>query len=107
MQTEILEAAKGYLIENFGNLVSVGEIYFNGKNNTWNVKIIVKTPKGIIPVGEVVFDSKGDIIEVPTKETLLSILKTKLNEEKERVILKVHAKDLTEIKRVVKDVQVL
>ena len=107
MQTEILEAAKGYLIENFGNLASAGDIYFNGKNNTWNVKIIVKTPKGIIPVGEVVFDSKGDIIEVPTKETLLSILKTKLNEEKERVIIKVHAKDLPEIKRVVKDVQVL
>ncbi len=50
----------------------------NEWRHTWNVKIVVKTPKGIIPVGEVVFDSKGDIIEVPTKETLLSILKTKL-----------------------------
>gem|GEM_PF-6946697 len=55
-----------------------GEIGVNEWRHTWNVKIVVKTPKGIIPVGEVVFDSKGDIIEVPTKETLLSILKTKL-----------------------------
>jgi hypothetical protein len=70
-------------------------------------KIVVKTPKGIIPVSEVIFDSNGDIIEVPTKDTLLHILKTRLNEETERVILKVHAKDLMEIKRVVKDVQVL
>ena len=107
MQTEILEAAKEYLIENFGNFVSAGDIYFNRENNTWYVKIVVKTPKGIIPVGAVIFDSKGDIIDVPTKETLLQILKTRLTEEKERVILKVDAKDLTEIKRVVKDVQVL
>jgi hypothetical protein len=108
MQAEkILEAAKEYLIENFGNLVSAGDIYFNRKNNTWYVKIVVKTPKGIIPVSDVLFDSNGDIIEVPTKDTLLHILKTRLNEETERVILKVHAKDLMEIKRVVKDVQVL
>jgi hypothetical protein len=107
MQTEIVELAKEYLIENFGNLVSSGDIYFNRKNNTWHVKIVVKTPKGIIPVSEVIFDSKGNIIEVPTKDTLLRILKTRLNEETERVILTVHAKDLKEIKRVVKDVQVL
>ena len=100
-------AAKEYLIENFGNLVSAGDIYFNRKNNTWHVKIVVKTPKRIISVSEIIFDSKGDICEVPTKETLLHILKTRLSEEKERVILKVHAKDLTEIKQVVKDVQAL
>ena len=81
--------------------------YFNRANNTWYVKIVVKTPKGIIPVGEVLFNSKGDIIDVPTKEALLHILKTRLTDEKESVILKVHAKDLTAIKRVVKDVHVL
>jgi hypothetical protein len=107
MQTEILEAAKEYLMENVGNLVSAGDIYFNRANNTWYVKIVVKTPKGIIPVSEVIFNSKGDMIDVPTKETLLHILKTRLTEEKESVILKVHAKDLTAIKRVVKDVHVL
>jgi hypothetical protein len=51
-------------------------------------------------VSEVIFNSKGDMIDVPTKETLLHILKTRLTEEKESVILKVHAKDLTAIKRV-------
>lgn len=107
MQTEILEAAKEYLIENFGNLVSPGEIYFNQSRNTWNVQILVKTPKGIIPVGEVIFNLEGDIIEVPTKEVLLSILKTMLDEKKERMIPKVHSKDLTRIKRVVRDVQVI
>jgi hypothetical protein len=107
MQIKIFESAKEYLIENFGNLVSAGEVYFDKRNNTWNVKIAAKTPHGIIPVGELLFDFNGNLIEAPTKETLLSILKTKLNEERERVIIKVHAKDLPEIRRVVKDVHVL
>jgi len=37
--------------------------YFNRANNTWYVKIVVKTPKGIIPVSEVIFNSKGDMID--------------------------------------------
>ena len=75
------------------------------KNSMWNVKIVAKTPQGIFPVGELLFDSNGNLIEVPTKETVLNILKMKLNEE--RVIIKVHAKDLPEIRKVVKDVRVL
>jgi len=105
MQIKIFEWAKEYLIENFGNLVSAGEVYFDKKNGIWNVKIIAKTPQGIIPVGELLFDFNGNLIDVPTKESLLNILKTKLNEE--RVIIKVHAKDLPEIRKVVKDVHVL
>jgi len=105
MQIKIFESAKEYLIENFGNLVSAGEVYFDKKNGRWNVKIIAKTPRGIIPVGELLFDFNGNLIDVPTKESLLNILKTKLNEEK--VIIKVHAKDLPEIRKVVKDVHVL
>jgi hypothetical protein len=105
MQIKIFESAKEYLIENFGNLVSAGEVYFDKKNSMWNVKIVAKTPQGIIPVGELMFDSNGDLIEVPTKETLLNIMKMKFNEE--RVIIKVHAKDLPEIRKVVKDVRVL
>lgn len=107
MQTKIIESAREYLIENIGNLVSVGEVYFDKKDNTWNVKILAKSPRGIIPVGEMIFDFNGNMIEVPTKETLLNILKTKLNEEKESIIIRVNPKDLLEIKRVVKDVHVL
>lgn len=106
MQTEILESAREYLIENFGNLISAGEIYFDKRKNTWNVKIIAKTPKGTMPVGEILLDSKGNIIEVPAKETLLNILKTRLTEE-EGIIIKVDAKDLSEIKKVVKDIHAL
>ena len=31
MQIKIFESAKEYLIENFGNLVSAGEVYFDKK----------------------------------------------------------------------------
>ena len=58
MQAKIIETAKGYLIENFGNLTSIGYISTK-KNDTWRVKIVVKTNRGIIPVGELVFDTKS------------------------------------------------
>jgi len=107
MQAMIIEKAKGYLVENYGNLTSTGRVYFNKKDNTWSVKIIVRSNKGIIPVGELVFDTNGNIIEVPTKETLLNILRIRLSKEKEKVIIKVPAEDLPEIKRVAKDILVL
>jgi len=107
MQAKIIDTARGYLIENFGNLTSIGGVYFDKKNDTWRVKIVVKTNRGIIPVGELVFDTNGDIVEVPSKETLLNILRNRLSEEKEKVIIKVPTEDLPEIKRVAKDILVL
>jgi len=70
MQAMIIEKAKGYLVDNFGNLTSTGGVYFN-------------------------------------KETLLNILRIRLSKEKEKVIIKVPAEDLPEIKRVAKDILVL
>lgn len=102
---KIFELAREYLIENFGNLVSAGDIYFDKEKGTWNVKIISKTPSGILALGEISFDSEGNVINVPTKETLLKVLKTKL--EGDRVIINVSAKDLPKVERVVKDVRVV
>ena len=75
MQKEIYETAKEYLIENIGELVSAGDVYYDAGQSTWNVKILAKTPQGILILGEMRLDENRNIIDVPSKKTLLSILK--------------------------------
>jgi hypothetical protein len=80
MHKEIYETAKEYLIENIGELVSAGDVYYDARQNTWNVKILAKTPHGLLILGEMHLDKNKNIVEVPAKETLLKILKNKLQE---------------------------
>jgi hypothetical protein len=102
---KIFKLARGYLAENFGNLVSAGDIYFDKEKDTWNVKILSKTPSGVLTLGEIKFDPEGNIVDAPTKEILLKILKAKL--KKDRVIVNISAKDLPKVERVAKNVQVV
>ena len=98
MRKEVYEKAKEYLIENIGELVSAGDIYYDAQQSTWNVKIIAKTPYGILILGEMRLDQNKNIVDVPTKETLLSILKAKIQEE--RVLVDVPRTELTRIKNI-------
>lgn len=43
---EMYETAQEFLIENIGNQVSAGDVYYDNSTKTWNVKIISKTPQG-------------------------------------------------------------
>jgi len=82
MHKEIHDAAKEYLIENFGELVSAGDIYYDAQQNTWNVKILAKTPHGIFIIGEMSLDKNKKIVDVPSKKILLDILKAKLQDNR-------------------------
>jgi hypothetical protein len=104
MHKEIYELAKEYLIENIGELVSADDVYFDALQNTWNVKIIAKTPHGILILGEMRLDKNKNIVEIPTKDTLLNILKSKLQEE--RVLIDVPRSDLARIKNMIHSVRV-
>ena len=104
MHKEIYELAKEYLIENIGELVSADDVYFDAQQNTWNVKIIAKTPHGILILGEMRFDQNKNIVDVPTKETLLNILKSKLQEE--RVLIDVPRSDLARIKNMISGIHI-
>lgn len=75
MMQKKYELAKQYLIENIGNLIFAGDVYYDAMHNTWNAKILSKTPYGIIILGEIKFDSDMQIIKVPPKNTILKILK--------------------------------
>ena len=110
---EMYETAHEYLIEDFcressienmGNQVSAGDVYYDNSTKTWNVKIISKTPHGILIVGEMSLDDEKTIVYVTPGEQVLKILRFKLREE--RVLIDVPADALARIKETVPDVTV-
>ena len=104
MHKEIIDAAKEYLIENIGELVSAGDIYYDAQQNTWNVKILAKTPNGIFILGEMCLDKNKKIVDAPSKKNLLNILKTKLQDD--RVLIDVPRTELSRIKNMIPGVRV-
>ncbi len=69
-----------------------------------NVKILAKTPHGLLILGEMRLDKNKNIVDVPTKETLLSILKTKLHDD--RVLIDVPRAELSRIKNMISGVRI-
>ncbi|MCZ7401172.1 MAG: hypothetical protein O8C61_03015 [Candidatus Methanoperedens sp.] len=104
MHKEIHDAAKEYLIENIGELVSAGDIYYDAQQNTWNVKILAKTPHGIFILGEMRLDKNKKIVDVPSKKILLNVLKAKLQDD--RVLIDVPRTELSRIKDMIPKVRV-
>ncbi|HJH28385.1 MAG TPA: hypothetical protein C5S51_01625 [Methanosarcinaceae archaeon] len=101
---EMYETSQEYLIENMGNQVSAGDVYYDNSTKTWNVKIISKTPHGILIVGEMSLDDEKTIVYVTPGAQVLKILRSKLKEE--RVLIDVPANALARIKETVPDVTV-
>jgi len=101
---EMYETAREYLIENIGNQVSAGDVYYDNSTKTWSVKIISKTPHGILIVGEMHLDDEKTIVYLTPGERMLKILRSKLKEE--RVLIDVPANALALIKETVPDVTV-
>jgi hypothetical protein len=104
MPKEIYETAKEYLIENIGELVSAGDVYYDAGKSTWNVKILAKTPHGLLILGEMRIDKNRNIVDVPAKETLLSILRNKLQDN--RVLIDVPRAELSRIESMISGVRV-
>ena len=79
---EMYETAHEYLRENMGNQVSAGDVYHDNSTKAWNVKIISKTPHGILIVGEISLDDEKTIVYVTLDEQVLKLLRSKLKEER-------------------------
>jgi len=101
---EMYETARGYILKNMGNQVSAGDVYYDNSTKTWNVKIISKTPHGILIVGEISLDDENTIVSVTPGAQVLNILRSKLREE--RVLIDVPADALAFIKETVSNVTV-
>ncbi|MDO9516477.1 MAG: hypothetical protein Q7J10_00340 [Methanosarcinaceae archaeon] len=87
-----------------GNQITAGDVYYDNSTKTWNVKIISKTPYGILIVGEIHLDDDKTIVYVTPKTRVLKILQSKLKDE--RVLIDVPASALAHIKATVPDVNV-
>ena len=99
---QMYEIAQEYLIENMGNQVSAGDVYYDNSTKTWNVKIISKTPHGVLIVGEVHLDEEKTIVYITPIEQVLKILQSRLRGE--RILIDVPATALARIKDAVPDV---
>jgi len=62
-----------YLIEYVGNLVGPGDPIFDNKINAWIVPIFHRSKNATFPLAEIVLDSNGNIVYVPTVEQLEEI----------------------------------
>ena len=64
------EIADRYLIEYVGNLVSPGEPSFDSKIKVCIVPIFHKSKVTTFRLSEIIIDSEGSIVYVPTKDQL-------------------------------------
>ena len=67
------EVADRYLLEYVGNLVGPGEPMFDNKVNVWIVPIFHMSKAATFPLAEMVLDSEGNIVYIPTAEQLQEI----------------------------------
>jgi hypothetical protein len=74
METLIVEKALDYLTDHVGDLTAPGVPIFNAATRRWHVPVLCKTAKGILPVGEILFDEAANLLAVPDKERMLRVL---------------------------------
>lgn len=67
------EIADKHLIEHVGNLVGPGEPVFDNKINVWVVPIFHRSKVAIFPLAEMILDSEGNVIYIPSIEQLEEI----------------------------------
>jgi len=75
------EIADRYLLEYVGNLIGPGEPMFDRKVNVWVVPIFHMSKVATFPLAELVLDSEGNIVYMPTAEQLEEIGNKKFPEK--------------------------
>jgi hypothetical protein len=74
----IVEKAQDYLSDHVGELTVPGAPIFDAATRRWRVPVLCKSAKGILPVGEILFDEVGNLVAVADKEQMLRVLNTQL-----------------------------
>ena len=80
-KNEITEAAEIFLGMNYSNLLGVNEPVIDKKNGIWKAEIIYVSKIAKFNLGlEMIFDSKGRLIMVPSLEKVHGIIDKKFHE---------------------------
>lgn len=69
-----------YLSAYIGERALAGSPQFDHDAQVWRVPILVRTPRGIFLVGEVVLDSTPTIVRAPTKQQVGKVLEAQLDQ---------------------------
>jgi hypothetical protein len=78
MEAIIVEKTQDYLTDHVGELTAPGAPIFDAATRMWRVLVVCKTAKGILPVGEIVFDEAGNLVGASDREQMLRVLHTHL-----------------------------
>jgi hypothetical protein len=74
MEAVIVKKAQDHLTDNVGELTVPGAPIFDAASWRWRVPVLCKSAKGILPVGEFLFDDAGNLVAVPDKQQMLRVL---------------------------------
>lgn len=70
-RSEVERLARDYLIENIGNMVGPGEVYFNLETKVWVVPIIYQDLIQRVMIGKLEVDSMTAKVSAPSRAELL------------------------------------
>src|SRR5207253_5382480 len=78
MEALIVEKAQDYLMDHVGELTAPGAPIFDAATRRWRVPVLCKTAKGILPVGEILFNEAGNLVAASDRQQMLRVLTTQL-----------------------------
>jgi hypothetical protein len=78
MEAVIFSKVLDYLVDHVGDMVSPGQPRWDAGLCRWQVPILCRTPKGVLPVGEFLLDERGDSISVPDPAGMIRVLNGQL-----------------------------
>jgi len=78
MEALIVEKAQDYLTDHVGELTAAGAPILDAATRRWRVPVLCKTAKGILLVGEMLFDEAGNLVAVPDRDQMLRVLNTQM-----------------------------
>lgn len=67
---------RDYLLDNVGHMTYPGNASFDSTSHRWFVPIYCRTSRGATVVGDVELDAQGHILFAPSREELLTRLRT-------------------------------
>lgn len=75
---EIYKKADLYLLMNLGQFIGAGEPAFDNMIEVWIVPVFHKSNIATFPIGEMLLDKEGNVLDAPTDKDIDSVFERKL-----------------------------
>jgi hypothetical protein len=73
---DAVNRVRDYLLDNVGHLTYPGNASFDPAAQRWFVPVYCRTQRGAVVVGDVELDAQGHIVFAPSREEMLTRLRT-------------------------------